>query len=119
MSVPEGVSPLPIVLPPPEPGPVDVDRSQEVPAGESTMAGANNDVIMSHQTTDIDSASNDAESLPHVISQLAATSNPTLCQSLQIFATFFANVSDTDNFTVESFCELPMKYVIHLNKRTS
>ena len=46
------------------------------------MTGANDDVIMSHQTTDIDSASHDAESLPHMISQLAATSDPTLRQSL-------------------------------------
>ena len=70
------------------------------------MAGANDDVIMSHQTTDSDSASRDAESLPHVISQLAATSNPTLCQSLQTIAALFANVSETDDSTTESSCEL-------------
>ena len=106
MSVPEGVSTLPIYLPLPEPGPVGVDRSQEDPAGESTMAGANDDVIMTHQTTDSDSASPDAESLPHVISQLAATSDPTLCQSLQTIAALFTNVSETDNSTTESSGEL-------------
>ena len=79
MSVPEGVSTLPIDLPPPEPGPVGIGSSQEDPAGESTMAGANDDVIMTHQTIDSDSASRDAESLPHVISQLVATSDLTLC----------------------------------------
>ena len=106
MSVSEGVLPLSIVLSPPEPGPIGVDRLQEVPVGESTITDANDDVIMSHQTTDIDSASNDAESLPHVMSQLVATSDLTLLQSLQTIVALFANVSDTDDSTTESSCEL-------------
>ena len=105
MSVPERILLLPIDMPPSEPGPVGVDRLQEDPTGESTMTGANDDVIMSHQTTDIDSASHDAESLPHVISQLAATSNLMLCQSLHTIAALFANVSDTDDSITESSCE--------------
>ena len=106
MSVTERLLPFPIALSPLEPGPVDVDRLQEIPTGESTMTGANNDVIMSHQTTVIDSASNDAESLSHMVSQLARTSDWTLCQSLETIAALFANVSDTDNSTTESSCEL-------------
>ena len=106
MSVSEGLLPLPLVLSPPEPSPVNVDRSQEVPARKSTMTGANDDVIMSHQTTDIDLASNDTESFPHVVSKLAAASDLTLCQSFQTITALFANISDTDDSTMEISCKL-------------
>ena len=84
------------------------------------MTGANDDVIMSHQTIDIDSASNDAESLPNVISQLATTSDPMPYQSLKKIATLFTNVSDTDGSTTESSCELTLDeiYNAHEQKNT-